>query len=52
VAAGQVRQGPAGLGEADVGASADGEVAQGLGDVAFPDADGYPRELTRPHQCL
>src|SRR6266516_4449664 len=39
VAACQVRQGPAGLGEADVGAGPDGEVAQGLGDVAFPDAD-------------
>ena len=39
VAAGQVGQGAAGLEEPDVGAVADGEVAQGLGDVAFADAD-------------
>jgi hypothetical protein len=38
VAAGQVGQGAAGLGEADVGAGPDGEVAEGLGDVAFADA--------------
>jgi hypothetical protein len=47
-----VGQGPAGLEEPDVGAVADGEVAEGLGDVAFADADGYPLDLTRPHQCL
>ena len=40
MAAGQVGQGAAGLEEPDVGAVADGEVAEGLGDVAFPDADG------------
>jgi hypothetical protein len=39
VAAGQVGQGPAGLEEPDAGAVADGEVAEGLGDVAFPDTD-------------
>ena len=40
VAAGEVGQDAAGFGEADVGAVADGEVAEGLGDVALPDADG------------
>ena len=39
VAAGEVGQGAAGLEEPDVGAVADGEVAEGLGDVALPDAD-------------
>lgn len=29
----------AGLGEADVGSSADGELAEGLGDVGLADAD-------------
>jgi hypothetical protein len=32
-------RGAAGLEELDAGAVADGEVAEGLGDVAFPDAD-------------
>jgi hypothetical protein len=52
VAAGEVGQGAAGLEEADVGAVADGEVAEGLGDVAFPGAGRYLRGLTRPHLCL
>jgi len=39
VAAGEVGQGAAGIEEPDVGAVADGEVAEGLGDVAFPHAD-------------
>ena len=39
VAAGQVREGAAGFGEPDVGAGPDGEVAEGLGDVALADAD-------------
>lgn len=34
-----VRQDPAGLREADMGALPDGEVAKGLGDVSPPDAD-------------
>jgi hypothetical protein len=38
VAAGEVGQGAAGLEEPDVGAVADGEVAEGLGDVAFAEA--------------
>lgn len=40
VAAGEVSEDAAGLGEADVGALADGEVAEGLGDVGLADADG------------
>jgi len=40
VAAGEVGQCPAGLEEPGLGAVADGEVAQGLGDVAFADSDG------------
>ena len=39
VAAGQVGEGAAGFEEPDVGAVADGEVAEGLGDMAFPHAD-------------
>jgi site-specific DNA recombinase len=39
VPAGQVGQGPAGLEEPDVGAVPDGEVAQGLGDVALAHPD-------------
>lgn len=39
VAAGQVGEDAAGLGEADVGALPDGEVAEGLGNVGLPDAD-------------
>ena len=37
--AGQVGQGPAGFEEPGLGAGADGEVGQGLGDVALADAD-------------
>ena len=55
MAAGQVGQGPAGFGEADVGAVADGEVAEGLGDVAFADADGAVEDHglagVQPAQC-
>ena len=40
MAAGEVGQSAAGLGEPDVGAVADGEVAEGLGDVGFADPDG------------
>ena len=40
VAAGEVGEDPAGLGEADVGALADREVAEGLGDVRLADPDG------------
>ena len=40
VAACEVGQGAAGLEEADVGAVADGQVAEGLGDVALAHADG------------
>ena len=39
-AAGEVGEGPAGLHEAGVGACAEREVGQGLGDVALADADG------------
>ena len=39
VAAGQVGECAAGSEEPDVGAVADGEVAEGLGDMAFPHAD-------------
>jgi len=35
VAAGELGEDPAGLGEADVGAVADGQAAEGLSDVAF-----------------
>lgn len=45
VAAGEVSEATAGLGEADVGALADGEVAEGLGDVGLADADG-PKRMT------
>jgi hypothetical protein len=41
VAAGQVSQCPAGLEEPGVGAVPDGQVAKGLGDVAFPHAGRY-----------
>jgi hypothetical protein len=41
--AGQVGQCPAGLHEAGIGAGADREVGQGLGDVALADSDSYPR---------
>ncbi len=55
VAAGQVGQGAAGFGEADVGAGPDGEVAEGLGDVAFPDADrsveNHGLAGVQPAQC-
>ena len=37
--AGQLGQGAAGLGEAGLGAGADGQVRQGLGEVGFADAD-------------
>lgn len=40
MAADQVRQDPAGLGEADVRALADGKVTERLGDVCLPDANG------------
>ena len=40
VAAGQVGQDAAGLGEPCLGSCADGEVGEGLGDVALADADG------------
>jgi len=40
VAAGEVGEGAAGFEEPGFGAVADGEVAEGLGDVAFSDADG------------
>src|SRR5579875_3492496 len=40
VPAGHVRERPAGLEEPDFGAVADGQVPQGLGDVAFAHADG------------
>jgi hypothetical protein len=46
VAAGEVGEGAAGFEEPGVGAAADGEVAEGLGDVGFPDAAGYPRGLS------
>ena len=39
VAAGEVGQGPAGFVEADFGAVPDGEVAEGLRDVALADPD-------------
>ena len=39
VSAGQVREDPAGLGEADVGALADGEMIQGLRDMGLADAN-------------
>lgn len=39
LAAGEVGEDAAGLGEADVGALAAGEVADGLGDVGLADAD-------------
>ena len=39
MAAGEVGQHSAGLGEPDVGAAADGEVPEGLGDMGFADAD-------------
>jgi hypothetical protein len=41
VPAGQVSEGSAGFGEPDVGALADGEVPEGLRDMAFSDSDGY-----------
>ena len=37
--AGKLGEDAAGLGEADVGALADGKVAESLGDVGFADAD-------------
>jgi hypothetical protein len=40
VTAGEVGQDAAGFEEADFGALADGEVAQGLGDVGLADSDG------------
>jgi hypothetical protein len=40
VPAGQGGQQPAGLGEPDVGAVTDGQVAEGLGDVGLADPDG------------
>jgi len=43
VAAGELGQDAAGLGEADVGAAADGQVAQGLGDERLPDPGRYQR---------
>jgi len=45
VTAGEVGQGAAGFVEADLGALADGEVPEGLCDMGFADADGYPRGL-------
>lgn len=39
MAAGQVRQDAAGLGEADVGALADSQMPEGLGDVCLSDPD-------------
>lgn len=39
-AAGQVSEGAAGLDEPDLSAVPDGEVTEGLGNVAFADADG------------
>lgn len=51
LAAGEVGQHPAGLGEADLAAAAGDQVAQGLGDVCLAHPDGYPRLLTRPHHC-
>ena len=39
-AAGEVGEGPAGFHEPGVGAGADREVGEGLGDVALADADG------------
>ncbi|NUK01230.1 hypothetical protein HRW23_12060 [Streptomyces lunaelactis] len=41
MAAGEVREDPAGLGEADVGALPNGKVAEGLGDVCLSDPGGY-----------
>jgi len=43
VAAGEFGQDAAGLGEADVGAAADGQVAQGLGDERLADPRRYQR---------
>ena len=48
VAAGQVGQGAAGLEEPDVSAVADGEVAEGLGDVALANADGAVEDHDSP----
>lgn len=44
MAAGQVREDPAGLGESDVGALANGEVTEGLGDVCLADSDGSEQD--------
>ncbi|MFE2424914.1 hypothetical protein [Streptomyces hokutonensis] len=41
MAAGELGQDPAGLGEANVGALADGEVSEGLRDVCLSDAGRY-----------
>jgi hypothetical protein len=43
VAAGELGHDPAGLGEADVRALADGEVPQGLGDMGLADTARYQR---------
>jgi len=52
VAAGELGQRAAGLGEADLGAGADGQVREGLRDVCFPDPDRYPRVLSSSLLCL
>ncbi|GCD99237.1 hypothetical protein EHYA_06951 [Embleya hyalina] len=49
VAAGELGQDPAGLREADVRALADGEVAQGLGDVCLADTARYQRMSAVSH---
>ena len=42
----------AGAGHVHGEAAADGDVAQRGGQVGLAHADGYPRDLTRPHLCL
>jgi hypothetical protein len=51
VAAGEVSEDAAGLGEADVGALADGEVAEGLGDVVLADVR-FPRRAGSADQLV